>query len=215
MKIITAVLITLIFSGCLKDKITANGNMVEVVRDIEDFSGIRKSGATNVHVDYGEVYEVKLKGSSNLVEHFKTNVSGTTLSVGYRHVNVHDSDIEVFIKTPGLNKVKLSGSGNVYLRGNFPADDAFNAEISGSGDIHLTGSMKFNSFDANISGSGKINLLSLETKHADISISGSGDVQITATEKLKAKISGSGKVYYSGNATVSSNIGGSGKVVKI
>lgn len=215
MRIVVLVLIALIFSGCLKERITANGNVVEVVRNVEEFTGISNSGSTKVHITYGPDYEVKLKGSSNLIENFKTNVSGSTLNVGYRHVNVHDSDLEVFITTPVIKKVRLSGSGNVYFKGDFPPKDSFDADISGSADIYLTGSMKFNSFDANISGSGGMNLVNLEAKNVDVSISGSGDVRVTAIEKLKVRISGSGDVYYSGNPTVNSSVSGSGKVTKL
>ncbi len=215
MKIVTLVLIALTFSGCLKERITANGNTLEETRNLGDFTGISSSGSTKVHVTYGPDYEVKLKGSSNLIENFKTNVSGNTLHFGYRHVNVHDPDVEVFITAPTIKKVRLSGSGNAYFSGNFPSRDTFDADISGSADIYLTGTMKFNSFNADISGSGKMNLINLEAKNADISISGSGDVRVTATEKLKVRISGSGDVFFSGHPTVNSSISGSGKVTKL
>lgn len=215
MRVLAAILVSLIFSGCLKDGITANGNTVEEIRNVGDFTGISSSGSTKVHVTYGAEYQVKLKGSSNLTEIFKTSVSGNTLNIGYKNINVHDPDVEVFITAPIIGKIRLSGSGNVYFKGDFPLRDSFDADISGSADIYLTGSMKFNSFDANISGSGKMNLLNLEVKKADISISGSGDVRVTVTEKLKVRISGSGDVYYVGNPNVNSSVSGSGKVNKL
>lgn len=208
-------LAAIIFTSCSKERLTASGDKTTETRNPGHFTGINGSGSNNVHVSYGTEYKVILKGSDNLIPHFRTEVMSNILYLKYERVNVHRDDIEIFVTLPFINYVTLSGSGEIGLKGQFPAVETFKVNISGSGEVDIDDSFAANEVSVNISGSGEADLEKLEAKKADIDISGSGDAKIKVTENLKARISGSGKIYYSGNPAIDSKISGSGKVIKL
>lgn len=201
--------------SCSKDRITASGDQITETRQPGTFDGVFSSGATNVHITYGNEYKIVLKGSNNLIPYFKTKIVSGHLYAGYERVNIQHDDIEVFITLPALSRAALSGSGTLQIKGQFPAQEKLKVSISGSGDVLATDQIEYEETSVDISGSGQANLEKIRSEEADIDISGSGDVRITVYDTLKARISGSGKIYYRGNPTVDSKISGSGSVVKL
>jgi len=208
------VYISLLFISCSKDRLTASGDKITEERNPGTFTGINASGSNPIHVVYGTDFKVILKGSNNLIPHFKTRVMSDVLYLEYERTSVLHDDIEVFITMPLINRVSLSGSGEVELKGEFPEIDTFRASISGSGEIEVDETFNARQAKVDISGSGNADLEKLNAKNADIDISGSGDVKIKVRDLLKAVISGSGKIYYWGSPEVNSDISGSGKVIK-
>lgn len=206
---------SLLLMSCSKDRLTASGDKTTETRSVRDFTGVKSSGANDVHITYGAEFKVTLKGSGNLVPYFKTEVIGNTLYLGYERINVRRDDIEVFVTLPEIQYVSLSGSGSVDIYGAFPTVDFFDLSISGSGDVEVEDAFNADETVVKISGSGEADLERLSTRHADIHISGSGDAKLKVQESLKARISGSGKVYYKGNPQVDAQISGSGKVIKL
>jgi len=205
---------SLLLISCSKDRLTASGDKTTETRELRDFSGVKSSGANDVHITYGEEFKVTLKGSDNLVPYFKTEVVGNTLHLGYERVNVRRDDIEVFVTLPEIQYVSVSGSGSVDIYGSFPEVEFFDVAISGSGEVEIEDPFEANESVIKISGSGEADLERLTANHAEINISGSGDAKLRVAETLKARISGSGKIYYKGNPQVDSHISGSGKVIK-
>jgi hypothetical protein len=208
------VYISLLFISCSKDRLTASGDKITEERNPGNFTGINASGSNPVHVVYGADFKVILKGSDNLIPHFKTKVMSSVLYLEYERTSVQHDDIEVFITMPLIDRVSLSGSGEVEIKGQFPDVDTFRASLSGSGEIEVDETFNARQARVDISGSGNADLEKLNAKNADIDISGSGDVKIKVQDLLKAAISGSGKVYYWGTPQVNSDISGSGKVIK-
>ncbi|WP_423148328.1 head GIN domain-containing protein [Rubrolithibacter danxiaensis] len=214
MRIITLIAFVSMFCfSCSKEVLTGNGNRQTETRKPGSFTAVRNSGSNPVHIQHGEEYKVEIKGSSNLIPAFKSEVSNNTLHLGFERVNVRDNDIEVFITMPKVKEVSLSGSGKLDIAGAFPDQEIFRLRISGSADVTVEDRFNSEEVRADISGSGNANLEKINAQHAEVNISGSGDVRITSEETLKARISGSGKVFYTGNATVNSSISGSGKVI--
>lgn len=207
-------LIALLFTSCMKERLEANGNRITELRTPGTFDGILSSGSTPVYITYGKEYRVELRGSSNLISSFKTRVDGNTLDLGYKDVNVYDSDIEVHITMPEVESINLSGSGRVNISRYFPAQNNFRLRVSGSGNVDLNNELEVNNTDIEISGSGKARLEKLLTENAEVNISGSGDVWLSVSNHLSSRISGSGKVFYIGNPTIDSRVSGSGGVVK-
>ncbi|WP_316788047.1 head GIN domain-containing protein [Pedobacter frigoris] len=205
----------IVFTSCSKDRITASGDKITETRNPGNFTGVNGSGSSDIHVSYGSEYKVVLKGSDNLVPRFKTEVMNDILYLKYEHVNVHRDDIEIFVTLPLINYVSLSGSGEIDIKGAFPATNSFKANISGSGEVDVEDSFSADEVFVNISGSGEADLEKLEAKKADVDISGSGDAKIKVLDNLKARISGSGKIYYLGSPAIDSKISGSGKVIKL
>lgn len=207
-------IISLFSISCTKDRLTADGNIITEVRKPGTFTGVHSSGANPITVTYGTEYKVEIKGSSNLIPRYRSNISNGVLNLGFEHVNVDKDDIEVFVTLPELAKASMSGSGRLWIDGNFPAQAQFRLSISGSSKTTVRGAFSADEVNVDISGSGDANLENIQAKKGDVRISGSGDVRMTVLNSLKARISGSGEVFYTGNATVDSEISGSGKVVK-
>lgn len=208
-------LVCILFIGCSKDRLTANGDQTTETRFPGEFTGLNTSGSNRVHVEYGTTFEVELKGSANLLPAFKTKIMSGTLYVGYENASVQHDDVEVFITLPQIKKVSISGTSHVNLEGFFEPTDRFNLSISGSGQILAEDVFETEKLHIDISGKGNADLQNVICEEADVNISGKGDASITVHQKLKARISGSGRVYYNGDPIVDSDISGSGKVVKL
>ncbi|RZM05963.1 MAG: DUF2807 domain-containing protein [Pedobacter sp.] len=213
--IILFALSSLLLISCSKDRLTASGDNTTETRSVRDFTGVKSSGANDVHITYGTEFKVTLKGSDNLIPYFKTEIIGNTLHLGYERVNVRRDDIEIFVTLPSIEYVSLSGSGSVDIYGAFPAVAFFDLSISGSGEVEIEDGFNANETVVRISGSGEADLERLTTKHAEVHISGSGDAKLNIQDTLKARISGSGKVYYKGSPQIDSQISGSGKLIKL
>jgi hypothetical protein len=207
-------IVSLLSISCTKDRLTGDGNIITEVRKPGNFTGVNSSGSTPITITYGTEYKVEIRGSANLIPRYKAEIHNGTINLGYEHVNIHNDDIEVFVTLPDLTKATMSGSGRLWIDGNFPAQDLFRLSISGSSNTTVRGSFSANEVNVDISGSGDANLENIQAKKGDVRISGSGDVRLNVQNTLKARISGSGKVYYKGNATVDSEISGSGQVIK-
>jgi hypothetical protein len=215
MKILTLFTLTgILLIGCSKDRLTASGDKITETRFPGEFNGVNTSGTNKVYISYGTEFKVELRGSNNLLSHFKTNVMSSTLYLGYENANVQHDDVEVFVTLPVVKKVAISGSGAVSIEGSFPVTNSFRLSISGSGETIVKSPFESDEVLVDISGSGMADLQKINCKKADIDVSGSGDARVTVQQNLKARISGSGKIYYTGNAEVDADVSGSGKVIK-
>jgi len=235
---------TLLISGILLISLTAckknglvcyhgNDNVITEQRTTDHFDGIDLRIDADVHVEQSATYSVSITASENLMDIIKTDVHGSTLCIDTKKnkcINGND-DIEVYVTMPELNKLEISGSGDIESKKTFNASnlemnisgsgdiefDSLNTNnyainISGSGNVRLAGVQTATSQKIHISGSGDVKTVDLATDDCDIHISGSGKAQIWAVAKLNADISGSGDVLYKGTPLVTSSSSGSGSV---
>jgi Putative auto-transporter adhesin, head GIN domain len=203
-----------ILASCTKEKITGSGNIITQQRNVSSFTQVKMFGANNVTIVQGNTFNVTVKGYSNLLPHYQSNVSGGILELKYsNNSNVNNDNIEVAITMPALTGAGVHGSGNINCNGNFTGNNSFEATISGSGNITMQqGDAQH--LNATISGSGNLYAFGFLTGIGDIKISGSGNAEIVVANQLKAKITGSGNIYYKGNPVIDANISGSGAVIK-
>ena len=204
-----------LWMACSKDKLTASGDKTAETREPGNFTGVNTSGSTGIHISYGSAHKVVLKGSNNLLPHYKTEIVNGILYLGYQKASVQHDDVEAFVTLPYLNTISLSGSTEVDIAGQFPVIETFKISISGSGEVEANDLITARETNISISGSGEADLKKLSTKKADIDLSGSGSVTIGVEDHLKVRISGSGKVEYLGVPEVDSKISGSGKLIKL
>ena len=229
--LLALIAIVLTMSGCANERIEGNRDLVTLERSSQPFSEVISAGSFNVQIIPSAETRIEVKGESNILPHLSTHSNGTTLTIEYSDgYNIHEHyPVEVFLYTPVLHAVKLSGSGmvdcgsystsNVNLNisgsggiiGDFEAEE-LDAVISGSGSMTLTGVAAITSF--NISGSGNINAQLLDQEHCNALISGSGNIITKVSKTLNATISGSGSVFYLGNPVITTHITGSGNVLK-
>jgi hypothetical protein len=204
-----------LLAACSKDKLTASGDKITETRQPGIFTGVNTSGSTTIHISYGSEHKVVLKGSSNLIPYYKTEIINGVLYLGYQKASVQHDDIEAFVTLPFLNIISLSGSSDVDIAGQFPIIETLKVSISGSGEVEANDPLTAKETNISISGSGEAALKKLGTKKADIDMSGSGSVKIGVEQHLKVRISGSGKVEYLGTPEIDSKISGSGKLTKL
>lgn len=237
-KIIVAliVVIAMCLPSCQKGSIfgiRGEGGQVTETRDLKDFNAIRLSIDANVLYTQDSVFKVEITAQKNILAVMNlTNESGE-LHIDFKRNVYKHQNISVVVHSPDLNKLTVSGSGNITTAGNLatthldlgisgsgditiPAADlqSITAHISGSGNIRLdNGTCKSETFE--ISGSGNINTEFLSALNGDAKISGSGGIIINASETLRVRISGSGDVKYKGTPSISNQISGSGKLIHL
>lgn len=197
--------------SCNKDSIHGNGNIVTETRSLPAFSRIFTNSNINVHVSYGAIQKVTVKGYENLLAITNTTVDGDVLTVDYKHsYNVRNSNVEIFIEIPALQETYLNGNGDVWIDG-FSAGSNLLIRINGSGDTHVNNS-SFTNAELTINGNGDIKARGLSCQSADLQVTGSGDMEISCSQFLNARITGSGHIKYWGNPGVTVNISGDGTV---
>jgi len=225
--------VALVFAatGCV-DRFVIEGNRVvnSETREVTSFTKVKSSGSFEVFITAGSTTEVVVEAEQTILPYIETTVSGGTLLVdipGWNTV-VNHRPMKIFITTPALESVKLSGSGSIetdyfetntmdiFVSGSGTIETEINAGfveagVSGSGKIIVSG----NAADTklNISGSGNIFANYLESENCRAFVSGSGNMRVFAIETLRAEISGSGNVYYKGNPHIDYHVSGSGKVI--
>ncbi len=207
----------------------------EQTRPVEAFTGVASAVPFNVFVTIGPKESLRLEGDSDLLEKIETPVKNGVLQIkmqkGSERWFGSSKKVNIYITAPNLNKLSVSGSGNMEVKGTVKgnrvttdvsgsghlsaavASSSLSSSISGSGGMELEG--KADEAHIDISGSGKFEGEDLNTKTAKITVSGSGKASIQADENLNATLSGSGKITYSGNAKVNVVKSGSGSVTKI
>lgn len=229
--LIVFALANLIFTSCYDSYgpcIDATGRVDEELRELDDFSEIHNNLNADVFITQGSVQEVRVSARRDVLGLIRTSVSGDELIIDSRRC-FSNADIEIYITTPDINGIYLSGSG--YILGeDVWVGESIDLRVSGSGKMDIE--LEYDNVDARISGSGKIsiygNAVNLDTRisgsgdfegfglfcdEAEVNISGSGRCETTVNDFLDVNISGSGRVYYRGTPQISTNISGSGRVI--
>jgi hypothetical protein len=188
--IITAFL--LIYTGCAKSiiKIEGNRSVITETRDMPSFSRIANEGAFEVYVIQDTIYEVKIEAESNLIPHIRTLIKGSTLEIDTDGNLKPNYPMKLYIRTPDVYGVALSGSGIIDV-GEVVTTD-LDLALSGSGDI--TGDVEGDQVTVTISGSGSANM-TVECSTIETNISGSGEMYfIGSAHTAYFNISGSGSI---------------------
>jgi hypothetical protein len=214
--------------------IVANHHIVTEQRQVTGFTEVELSNQCDVVIENDSVFNVSVTAPDNIMTDIKTDVTGGVLKIttpSNININMNGEVATVHIKMPHpLNRVAISGSGNIDILSAFP--HLSHIEISGSGNINANVAFAPVSLYTNISGSGNISLTGTSVNHtmtisgsgniqgqnfvtanATCTISGSGNIYTTANSSLNATISGSGNIEYWGSPSVNSNISGSGVLI--
>lgn len=225
-------LLTGLLNSCFVDVIEfGNGELIEESRTIPEFDAIQVAGSMHVYFEYAENPEVLVSCESNLMQYIETAVSDTELIIRTPfNVSVRPTKtIEVYVKGPYVDELRLSGSGMIYssdvieahtlelkVSGSGEMDVAFEGEelftkISGSGDLYVNAYCSYSS--GSISGSGRLTLEGAATD-AEYQISGSGKIlgYDFPVETADLKISGSGDAFVHVHEYLYADISGSGSI---
>ena len=222
------------FSSC--KKVVGEGPVDTENRQLNNFSGISANIGNTIYFSQAPEYKVEIIAQRNILNLIETYNSGNDLILKFKNnVNISNhTEMRVNISAPSLERVHLSGSGNVNFTGNFVASK-LSATISGSGNltidqvqladvltVGLSGSGNIKVLDGmvttekiTVSGSGFIDLSAVKASSGNVKISGSGAAKVNLTHTLDATIAGSGNIFYFNNPVINAHISGSGRVVRL
>lgn len=226
--------ILLLSSLLLQVKLANAQDLKKETRNVGEFKSIVFSISGNLYLSQGDKTELIIEAEPDVLEKITTELKDNALIIEFEkwYNQNNKGKINVYITIKSLEKITLTGSGNIMNKTKIAAPELglvltgsgsinmndlstqnVKSVISGSGEINLKGSSKAKSLDAVITGSGTIDASLLTFAVADLTITGSGNINADVYEKLDAFITGSGKIKYTGKPLIDANITGSGKIV--
>lgn len=219
-----------ILSGCIGNINCekGNGKIIRQDRKISAFNQLEVSGAYTIILKQDSVTSVTVEADENLQSLITTKTERKKLIIENKNSICGSKNIKVFVTTPELKSIDISGAVELNTTNNFTGKElglylsgAAEMEInisvnnlklvcSGSGKLSMEG--KADEVDALLSGASDINAYGLTTKSFKLSSSGAGKANISVSDKLDVEISGAATVYYKGNPEVTKDISGVGAV---
>lgn len=191
------------------------------------FDKLRVTGPMDVKVTTGPKASVRAVGATRDLDRLEIAVRDGTLVIGSKSgVWNWGDDLDVFVTTPSLSAVALTGAGDVDVNhisgpktelsvtgsGDLDVDSLQSEQVSitltGSGDVEVDGRCTSGQFQ--LSGSGDIDADGLVCRTLDIAVRGSGDVEANASDTATINILGSGDVTVIGGARCKTTARGSG-----
>lgn len=192
-----------------KDTVIGSGNSKTEKRVVADFNAIEIGCYGSVNIVGQEKESLEISVDDNILPVISTEVKDHILSIKTIKNISPKSKLQINVTTPMLEKMVLSGAGEVSL--SKIKSNRLSVTVSGAGKIDISGEVK--EFSANLSGAGYINAKELHAENANVSSSGAGAMEVFASEVLAVNISGAGNVNYYGNPkTVNKNISGIGSI---
>ena len=215
------------------DCITGTGPIVTETISLDNFSGIRSAGTDNVIISKAAIQEVTVTGNQNIISKLKRGVSNGVWKAELQDGCYKNSQLEINVKVPEMNYVKLSGSGSITVN-DFTSQENMEVVLEGSGFINLYANQGAERLDVKIEGSGNItgygsfdnlDILDLEiygsgnfdafpivSNTCDIYVEGSGNCNVSVEDYMDVTIEGSSVISYKGYPSISSHIDGSGSL---
>ena len=180
--------------SCCKPVI-GNKKIVSQERSIPVYSQIKVLGNADIVLTEGNVGQITVETSENVLPYVVTEVKEGTLVIKLKHY--------------GVNYVPK-------LRVHIPIDENFQKiAIVGKGIVttHKNFFLQLHSLEVVLKGDGNFLGKELSTRKAILSIAGAGNIEATVTEDVQAKIMGYDNISIFGNPPQrDTNIKGSGKI---
>ena len=187
------------------------------VREVGHFRAVASSLPANVYYVQADKQEVRVETTEELAPKVLTTVEDGKLSLKLESGRYPKLILRVVVSSPDIEKLSVSGSGNLFHEGVLHASGSLALKVSGSGDI-FTGEIDSRDFTVQCSGSGGIRVSKLVCDDFDGQVSGSGSVRMgsISCDDFEAGASGSGgfsvdKLTATGGASV--RVSGSGDVL--
>lgn len=193
------------------ERTVGNGIQKVVPMIPHPFRQLKTEGCIDVNFVIFHENAIQVIADENIIDLIKIEYSGDKLTVGFKDNISFETQglLQVNIVNPFLDKVELSGSGEINVKG--LDQDVFSAILSGSGNMDLAGTA--DSADVALHGSGNIDSMDLRACKLVANLHGSGNIEATATNAAHVKLYGSGNIKIYGNPPIQeSNCNGSGKI---
>lgn len=180
--------------SCCKPVI-GNKKIVSQERTTPSYSQIKVLGNADIVLTEGNVGQIVVETSENVLPYIATEVKGETLVVKLKHYGVsYVPKLKVYVPIDEkFNKITIVGKGEVVSEENF--------------------SLQLQSLEVVLKGNGTFKGKALSACKAILSIAGAGNIEASVTEDVQAKIMGYGNISIFGNPPQrDTNIKGNGKI---
>lgn len=183
---------------CYPDAVKGSGNLVRVSRNVSSFDSIDLRSAADIVIRQG-ARSITLEGDDNILPLVTTEVVNGELQVNHKTDRKRSlcptKKVVVTLSTPSLDRLKLSGAGDISIID--WRSDALAIRLNGAGDVDVGG--KIGRIDAILSGAGGIDLTRADVEYVEAKVSGAGNIDAGSPGRLRATVSGVGNIYYSGS----------------
>lgn len=164
-------------------------------RSTPAYSQIKVLGNADIVLTEGNVGQITVETSENVLPYVATEVNGEVLVIKLKHYGVnYVPKLKIHIPIDEkFNKITIVGKGEVVPEENF--------------------SLQLQSLEVVLKGNGNFNSKALSASKATLSIAGAGNIEASVTEEVQAKIMGYGSITIFGNPSKKdTDIKGSGKI---
>lgn len=133
--LLALIVLVLSMSGCINERIEGNHDLITQERDAQPFSEVISSGSFSIKIIPSSETRIEVKGESNILPYLSTISNGTTLTVQFNNgYSIHEHyPVEVFLYTPFLQAVRLSGSGKGFFSEPYEVSDIAHTSYSYAG----------------------------------------------------------------------------------
>lgn len=228
-KLIVSSFTAILFSSCLfmGPSVRGDGDVVEEVREVGEFSGVQVTSGMNVHFVQGEKAKVVVVADKNLHELIETKVSGNTLEIRALANIWSASSKKVVITINDIREIQGTAGSNIYTDGQINADQlvirgsagsnirmdlasqTVDVSVSSGANVFLQGNAK--KLVAKTSSGANLKAEDFQADTSDIRVSSGANVWITTMKDLTAHASSGGNIFYYGSpgrTNTSSSSGG-------
>lgn len=193
------------------------GKVMTQTLELDAFTRIDLQGSADIKFTQGDTFKIEVQGNERAIA--CNDISVVDVVDGILVIK-HTQDapkrvptVKFFITAPNLERIDVSGSGDIDLKGKSEFPNDLSIHISGAGDVDVE-RVKCKKLDISISGTGDITAKKIKCKKAHIAISGAGDMKADVkANDIAVEISGSGDAdldVMCQNLTVSA--GGTGEI---
>jgi len=100
-----------------------NGNVVEEIREVNDFVEIHASKGVNVYISQGDVEKVVVRADENLINVISTEVDGSVLKITNTKRIKEATENKVYVTVDKLEGIKSFAGSNVYSENSIHTGD--------------------------------------------------------------------------------------------
>ncbi len=159
--------------------------------DVKDFSSIQASGSLKITFEQSQTYSVEARSSKDMLDVLKVENQAGVLRLGLtKSLRRLTSDIEVIVKGPSLDYLKLSGACEFMGNSVSMSTDA-TIDLSGACSVYFV-NFKCNKLNADLSGASNMDGTFEVKGEAKLSNSGAGSLkgEINAADMVRLSNSG-------------------------
>jgi len=205
-----------------QDKVIVNDPNAQL-RQVSGFNEISVSGGIDLYLSPDEKETVVVSANDNRYrDRIITRVVDNRLEIFYDNKGSmrwpDNMKLKAYVSFKTLQKVKASGSSDVYVNGVIKSEKL---EIRLSGSSDFKGAIKVGELDLiqsgssdsrisgtadrvkiDVSGSSDVKAYEMVVNYCDVEASGASDIQITVNKELSARASGASDIYYMGSGII-------------